>query len=108
MANSESIFSLLKKEQDRLTKELRGVTAAVVAFGKIYKIGTGTRKVSASSRAKMAAAQKARWAKIRTSAKPAKVGPTQGKRTLSAAARRKIAVAQRARWAKVKAAKKTA
>jgi hypothetical protein len=106
MANLGKIFNLLKKEQNRLTKELRGVTAAVAAFGKVYKQGTGARQLSASSRAKIAAAQRARWAKVRTNAKQA-VAPQQGKKTLSAAARRKIAAAQRARWAKVKAAKKT-
>ena len=108
MANGAQIFSLLKKEQDRLIRELRGVTAAVVAFGKVYKQGPGTKKVSAASRARMAAAQRARWAKARANAKPAEVVPIRGKRILSAAARKKIAAAQRARWAKVKAGKKTA
>jgi Glyoxalase/Bleomycin resistance protein/Dioxygenase superfamily len=51
-------------------------------------------------RARIAAAQRARWAKVREAAK---VVPIRGKRTLSAAARRKIAAAQRARWAKVNA-----
>jgi hypothetical protein len=105
MDNLNGVVRLLKKEQDRLTKELRGIGAALAAFGHTYAKGTGTRKLSAAARARIAAAQRARWAKFRGTAKAA---PVRGKRTLSAAARRKIAAAQRARWAKVKAAKKTA
>jgi hypothetical protein len=109
MSNLAGVVRLLKKEQDRLTKELRGIGAALAAFGKAYRKGTGTRKLSKSARARIAAAQRARWAKVRENAvKSAKVVPIQGKRTLSPAARNKIAAAQRARWAKVKAAKKTA
>ena len=104
MSSFSGVIRLLKKEQDRLTKELHGITAALAAFGKTYAKGTGTRKLSAAARARIAAAQKARWAKYRS---PSKVAPSRGKRTLSAAARRKIAAAQRARWARVKAGKKT-
>jgi hypothetical protein len=103
MSNLAGVVRLLKKEQDRLTKELRGIGAALAAFAKAY--GKGTRRLSAAARARIAAAQRARWAKARATTK---VVPIRGKRTLSAAARRKIAAAQRARWAKVKAGKKTA
>jgi len=105
MSNLAGVVRLLRKEQDRLTKELRRIGAALAAFGKTYRKGTGTGRLSKSARARIAAAQRARWAKVR---KAAKVVPIRGKRTLSAAARRKIAAAQRARWAKVKAGKKTA
>lgn len=109
MDNLAVIVRLLKKEQDRLTTELRGIGAALAAFGNAYGKGTGTRKLSAAARARIAAAQRARWAKVRQhNGAQAKVVPIRGKRTLSAAARKKIAAAQRARWAKVKAAKKTA
>ena len=105
MSNLAGVVRLLKKEQDRLTRELRGIGAALAAFGHAYGKGKRTRKLSASARARIAAAQRARWAKFRETAK---VVPIRGKRTLSAAARRKIAAAQRARWAKVKAGKKSA
>jgi len=109
MDNLAGVVRLLKKEQDRLTKELRGIGAALAAFGNTYGKGTGTRKLSAAARARIAAAQRARWAKVRANAgAEKKVVPVRGKRTLSAAARKKIAAAQRARWAKVKAQKKTA
>ena len=63
---------------------------------------TGKRTMNASARAKIAAAQKARWAKVKgkNAGKPA----SKGRRKMSAAARKKIAAAARARWAKAKAA----
>jgi len=109
MSNLAGVVRLLKKEQDRLTKELRGIGAALAAFGNSFGKGTGTRKLSASARARIAAAQRARWAKVRKKAgAPSKVVAMRAKRTLSAAGRKRIAAAQRARWAKVKAGKKTA
>ena len=109
MDNLAGVVRLLKNEQDRLTKELRGIGAALAAFGNAYGKGMGTRKLSAVARARIAAAQKARWAKVRENAGvEKKVVPIRRKRTLSAVARRRIAAAQRARWAKVKAGKKTA
>lgn len=104
MNNLAGVVRLLQKEQDRLTRELRGIGAALAAFGNTYGKTKGTRKLSKSGRARIAAAQRARWAKVRGTAK---VVPIRGKRTLSEAARNRIAAAQRARWAKVKAAKKT-
>jgi hypothetical protein len=109
MDNLAAVVRLLKKEQDRLTKELRGIGAELAAFGNAYGKGTGTRRLSASARARIAAAQRARWAKVRENkGAQAKVVPIRRKRTLSAAARRKIAAAERARWARVRAGKKTA
>ena len=105
MSNLDGVVRLLKKEQDRLTKELRGIGAALAAFGHAYGKGTGRRNMSAAGRARIAAAQRARWARTRQSPK---LVPIRAKRSLSAAARRKIAAAQRVRWARVKAGKKTA
>jgi hypothetical protein len=110
MDNLAGVIRLLKKEQDRLTKELRGIGAALAAFGKAYGKPPGSRgRLSAAARARIAVAQRARWAKVRENKRvQAKVVPIRGKRTLSAATRRKIAAAQRARWARVKAGKKMA
>src|SRR5260370_29551783 len=69
MTNLAGVVRLLKKEQDRLTKELRGIGAALAAFGKTYGKGTRARKLSASARARIAAAQRARWANVREAAK---------------------------------------
>jgi hypothetical protein len=65
--------------------------------------------MSAAGRARIAAAQKARWAKVKgtkPAAKPA-VSPAPKKRGgMSAEGRARIAAAAKARWAKVKAAGK--
>jgi ABC-type hemin transport system substrate-binding protein len=65
MNDLTGVVRLLKKEQHRLTRELRGIGAALAAFGKAYGKRAGARKLSASARARMAAAQKARWAKVK-------------------------------------------
>ena len=110
MSKITGVIRLLKLEQQHLTKEMAAIGAALAAFGTTYAKGTRTRRLSASARARIAAAQRARWAKVRqrSDAAPAKVVPIGAKRTLSATARRKIAAAQRARLAKLKAGKKTA
>ncbi len=64
-------------------------------------------RMSAAGRARIIAAQKARWAKARAAAgKPAKKIAKRKKRTMSAAARARIAAVARARWARAKAAGK--
>jgi hypothetical protein len=61
------------------------------------------RKMSAGGRARIAAAQKARWAKV----KGQMVKQSQPKkRKMSATAKAKIAAFQKARWAKIKAQQK--
>ena|SRR5579871_5604037 len=102
MPNLSGILEQLKKERDRAQRELSGLNAALAAFVNVYSGATREtpkRRVSAKSRARMAAAQKARWAK-KTTKSPA--GNAKPKRTMSASARRKIAAFQRARWAKLK------
>jgi hypothetical protein len=98
----------LKKERDRVQHQLSGLNAALEAFAAMYRGNTGTkprRKMSAKGRASIAAAQRARWARVNGQ----KVVPiAKPKRTMSASARRKIAAAQRARWAEVKRRKKAA
>jgi len=107
LANLSGIVKQLKKERDRVQHQLSGLNAALAAFAGVYRGSAGTksrRKMSAKGRARIAAAQKARWARIKKQIK----SPKPGKRTMSASARRKIAAAQRARWAKVKREKKAA
>jgi hypothetical protein len=92
----------LKAEIEKLEHQLENVIVATSpAFvGKVIKT---RRKMSAAAKAKIAAAARARWAKVKGSA-PAKMH--KPKRQMSAAARRKIAAAAKARWAKAKAAGK--
>jgi hypothetical protein len=61
-------------------------------------------KMSATARAKIGAAQKARWAKAK-GAKLAVKAPAK-KRKMSAAAKAKLSAMAKARWAKVKASGK--
>ena len=107
MMNVGSVVQLLKKEHERLTREINGVSAALQAFGAAYGKRTGTRRILAAGRARIAAAQRTRWAKTRTNSEANSVNTVPKNRTLSASARKRIASAQRARWAKWKAAKKS-
>jgi hypothetical protein len=109
MTNLARVVQVLKKEQARLSKEMSAIGAALSAFGATYTNGSPTRrKISAAGIARIAAAQRARWAKVKARGGKANVVATPKKRTMSASARRRIAAAQRARWAKVRAAKKSA
>jgi hypothetical protein len=101
-----SIVLELKKERANLVNELRHVDAAISVLSKLNGGRTevkATRTISASGRRRIAAAQKARWAKLKAK-NVVSIAAKPVKRTMSASARRKIAAAQRARWAKVKRA----
>ena len=100
MTNLNSVLNQLEQERSRLIVQLERLNSAISALN-----GTG-RTVSAVSRARMAAAQRDRWAK----AKGKKVVSIArgGRRKLSAAAISRIRAAQRARWAKWRKAQKSA
>jgi hypothetical protein len=69
----QSVVSELQKERTRLEDELHRVTAALTAFGKVYLRGSRPsrkkRILSAAGRKRIAAAQRARWAKVRAAKK---------------------------------------
>jgi hypothetical protein len=73
----QSVVGQLQRERMRLQDELHRVTAALSAFGKVYMDGSkpkpaATRKkstMSAAGRKRIAAAQRARWAKIKAGKK---------------------------------------
>jgi hypothetical protein len=72
MANVSSIIEQLKQERDRVEKQLSGLNAALTAFAGVYGVGKPSRKrrkMSAKSRAKIATAQRRRWAKYKKLAK---------------------------------------
>jgi len=74
MANLSGIVKQLKKERDLVEKQLSGLNAALSAFAGVYAGSKPTlkrRKLSAKARAKIAAAQRARWAKVRAKKKAA-------------------------------------
>jgi hypothetical protein len=63
----QSVVRQLQKERKRLEDELERVSAALTAFGKTYM--RKTRRLSAAGRKRIAAAQRARWAKIKAGRK---------------------------------------
>jgi hypothetical protein len=89
-------------------------TKLSVLGGVIAQVEVAPRQkkgMSAFGRARVAAAQKARWAKKKQTAKvgaqnSAPAQPKVKTKTMSPEARARIASAQKARWAKIKAAKK--
>ena len=71
----QSVVSQLQKERSRLEQELQGISAALSAFGKAYMKGSkpGPRRkrrtLSVAARKRIAAAQRARWAKLKAAKK---------------------------------------
>src|SRR5467141_3733959 len=96
MANLTSVLKQLQQERTRLTSQLENLTNALSALNGAKSSGT-SKGISTAGRARIAAAQRARWAKVKG---PKVVSITARKRTMSPAARRRIAAAQKARWAK--------
>ena len=121
MANLTDALQQLREERGQAQSQVERLDSAISVLEDLVEsngsstvrtsIGAG-RIVSTAARRRMAAAQRARWAKVRTQSQTNRRGKSSGtvtvKRTLSAAARRKIAAAQRARWARVKAQRKKA
>jgi hypothetical protein len=95
MANFAEVLKELQQGRSRLDRAIQAIGELVGAA----QPGTERtrRTVSTAARRKMAAAQRARWAKAKGAAGSTPV------RTMSRSARNKIAAAQRARWAKVRA-----
>ena len=128
----KQIISDLKVRKDRLEKAiatiitLGGSGSIPSPFERIRKAGAAIsfpfgaqtpkpkrKKMSKAARAKIAAAQKARWAKVKASRDLKKASREnkkrrlkKAKRKMSAAAKAKISAAAKARWAKAKAAGK--
>jgi hypothetical protein len=103
MLNITSVLNQLQLERSRLASQLERLNNALSALN-VNGASRG-RRITAAGRARIAAAQRARWAK----AKGKKVvSISTHKRTMSAAARRRIAAAQKARWAKWRKAQKSA
>jgi hypothetical protein len=68
MATISTIVKQLKKERDNVERQLSGLNAALAAFVGVYAGSKPARKkgtMSSAGRKRIAAAQRARWAKIR-------------------------------------------
>src|SRR5437016_14652197 len=103
MADLDAIVQQLEAERDRIDAAIR----ALRGIGQTSSGSQPKRHISAAGRARIAAAARARWAKVKGQQKvvPIAQAGKPVKRTMSAAARRKIAASQRARWAKLKKGK---
>jgi hypothetical protein len=100
MANLDVIVKELQQQRDRLDAAIEALTSL---SGNTLKASHTGHIMSAAARRRIAAAQRARWAKQKSQM----VVPIKaGKRHISAAGLARIRVAARARWAKVKAGKK--
>ena len=113
MSTLDQVLQQLRDERGRTQQQLAQLESAISTLEGLGNNSRGRtssgrgRFVSVVARQRMAAAQRARWAKVRrASGKPgAKV---RAIRVLSPDARRRIAAAQKARWARFRAEKKAA
>jgi hypothetical protein len=103
--NLATVLGQLEQERSLLQSQLEQVGNALSALNAKAKTSTG-RTMSAEGRARIAAAQRARWAKVK--GKQANATTPVKKRKLSAAALARIRAAQKARWAKWRKQKKAA
>jgi len=107
----QSIVTQLKQEASRIEEAIAalvGLGSQPARRGRPPKVTSGVqaggrkvRTMSASARAKMAAAQRARWAKQKGKAAPKKTAQkkTAGRKPMSAAMRKKLSTMMKARWA---------
>jgi hypothetical protein len=113
----QGIVTQLRQEMSRIEQAIAalvGLGSQPARRGRPPKASSGVqaggrkrRTMSASARAKIAAAQRARWAKQKGQAVPKKVAPAQkktaGRKPMSTAMRKKLSAMMKARWAERKA-----
>ena len=92
-----SALNHLEQERNRLSSQIESLNSALLALKGTGKGRTRTGTISVAGRARIAAAQRARWAKVKGKKV---VAVSASKRTMSPVARRKIAAAKKLRWAK--------
>lgn len=98
----------IKQQMEGLEAELASIFGGASAPRRRGRPpGSGKKgKISAAGRARIAAAQRLRWAKARAAkvvpVGKAKAGRPRRKRRMSAEGRARIAAAQKARWARVR------
>lgn len=108
IAKFVALRNALLQERTRIEARLAEIGRALGASAPAASVAattTGRRTFSAATKAKMAAAQRARWAKLKGGTPAPAAAPKKARRKLSAAGRAAIVAAAKARWAKVKAAK---
>lgn len=104
MADIAGVLTQLQEERERIGQAIAALSQLNGSLNGSGSANSGLRRtLSADARRRIAAAQRARWAKVKTK-KSGGGAAKSGVRVMSIAARRKIAAAQRARWAKLKKA----
>jgi hypothetical protein len=96
----------IKEQIERLTKELRGLLGEPA---KSRAVSKKDQTMSASTKKKIAAAQKARWKNLRRVkpvTRPVKPAPKAKKKIVSRATRAKLSAKMKSYWAAKKAGKK--
>src|SRR2546425_2275527 len=102
MANLDAIVRELQQERDRLDAAINALTSL---SGNTLRASRTGHTMSAAARRRIAAAQRARWAK-RTSASNRATKSARPKRHISAAGLARIRAGARARGAKIRGGKK--
>jgi hypothetical protein len=96
----------LKEKIQSLEKELNHLLGSPVASAASPATKKKKFKMSAAAKAKISAAAKLRWAKVRAAKPAAKPAAKKGKGKMSAAAKAKLSAKLKAIWAARKAGKK--
>src|SRR5438876_8636494 len=99
------IIAQLKAERDKAAQQVSALDTAIGALSGLNstRAPRGRRTMSAAARARTAAAQRARWAKVKGQRKVVAIAP---RRKISAAGLARIRAANKARWAKWRGAQK--
>jgi len=99
----------LQEKIAKLEKELAAILGSETQTAPISKPAKKKGGMSAAGKARIAAAQKKRWAKVKASKTAAKSSAPKlakkARKKMSAEGRARIVAAQKARWAKIKAEK---
>ena len=100
------IILLLKAERDKAAQHVNALDTAIRALSGLNSTGAtrGRRTMSAAARAKIGAAQRARWAKVKGQQKVVSIATKR--RRMSAAGLANIRKATKVRWRKWRAAQK--
>jgi hypothetical protein len=106
MTNFESIIQELKAERDQIDQAIAALASLNGTQTRAIRPRTGRGALSAAARARISAAQKARWARQKDHGKVVTLSSKKPTRHISPAGLARIRAAARARWAKVRATKK--
>jgi len=86
----------IRRKMDTLEKRLASILGTTISLGSTTS--RGPQRMSAATRAKIAAAARARWARVKAGRAPTTV-PGQKKSGLTPAGRKRLSQLMKARWA---------